>query len=73
MKTFYITFGVQYTDFYPHPNGGHRDGWFEIKATNELEAREKAFASPIGRQWSMMYDKQPDLEVFPRGCLQTIE
>jgi hypothetical protein len=70
-RTWYFTFGQQYLHE-PHPQGGHPDGWFEVTAGSEEQAREKMFYE-CGPKWSMVYDEQPSLSIFPLGCLKAFD
>ena len=60
MTTFYITFGQDHL---------FRDGWIEIKAKSEQQARMKTFDT-FGDKWSSIYTKKnfkPGF--FPMGCI----
>ena len=41
---FYVTFGDKYRRE-AHPYGGHPDGWFELEAESQGEAREKTISA----------------------------
>lgn len=70
MNTYYITFGQKYRHE-PHPLGGHPDGWIEVHAEYEVEARQMIHKL-CGSKWAFIYNKQPDIAIYPRGCLMTI-
>lgn len=57
LQTFFITFGVQYPRE-PHPRAvwAHKDGWLEVLAPNENEARLMAY-EVLGNAWSFIYDQ----------------
>lgn len=59
-KTFYVTFGVNYAHE-PHPYwpGAHPDGYLEVLAPDEEQARALV-RTFIGLKWSHMYDRKPD-------------
>jgi len=61
LKNFYVTFGQKYR-YKRHPQGGHPDGWFCIKAESWEKAREETFKS-FGDRWSFLYSE----EEFNRG------
>jgi hypothetical protein len=69
MPEFYFTFGVQYGERNPHPRGGHKDGYFTIKAPDEETARLK-MRLICGERWSMCYTSPPAATFFPLGELQ---
>lgn len=69
MSEFYFTFGVQYDKQNPHPNGGHKDGYFTIEAPDEDTARLK-MTELCGRRWSTSYTVPPSRNLFPLGELQ---
>lgn len=77
MKTFYLTFGVQYAREV-HPSGSHvhPDGYVVIKAPEYDIARDLA-VQLYGKQWSDLYGIHDigtwELDLFPRGVLLTIE
>lgn len=71
MKTFYVTFGVQYPRE-PHPlyDDAHHDGWVTIEAPSWEGARDVAFAL-FGPHWAFCYtelDFKHD-SFFPLGEL----
>lgn len=57
MPIFYVTFG-QRSPF--------RDGWVEIEALNREIAHVEAIET-MGTKWSMLYDEQPDKDIFILG------
>lgn len=57
--TYYITFG-QRSPF--------RHGWVEIMASAKRYAEDEAH-NCFGPHWSMIYDKEPDRDLFPAGKL----
>jgi hypothetical protein len=73
MMKFFVTFGQKYRRE-PHPYGGHPDGWFELEAESQGEAREKLCAV-IGTTWAFIYT-EPVFEdskgLYPRGLLKEI-
>lgn len=71
MSTYYVTFGQKYRHE-PHPQGGHPDGWVEIHARTEDQARELAFKY-MGNNWGFMYSNPLDTNMYPLGCLKIIE
>ena len=63
---FFLTFGQQYRQE-RHPFGGHPDGWFEVEAESEDQAREKIFEA-MGPRWSFLYNEDDfTADYFPRG------
>lgn len=65
---FMVTFGQKYRRE-EHPCGGHPDGWFELEAESQGEAREKANAA-MGRTWAFIYAETIfDAEFYPKGKL----
>lgn len=59
-KIFYVTFGQQ---------SPFRNGWVEVSATNEIEARKEVISS-IGMKWSSVYDEASfDPRFYPGGKL----
>lgn len=72
MTTFFLTFGVQYGASEIHPQGGHKDGWFEIEAPTYEEARIKAFDF-FDTKWANLYEEDDfEPKFFPLGCLGRI-
>lgn len=69
MATYSVTFGQRFPRE-PHSSfpGAHRDGWVEIEADNESDARALAFEW-LGREWSSMYDGPGSAVFYPLGCL----
>lgn len=71
MKIFYFTFGYKHI----HPETGRRlrDGWYQVKAKDSVEAREK-IVSIFGQAWSMQYEEKQFGEetraLFTEGCLK---
>jgi hypothetical protein len=67
MNRYYMTFQVR------HPL---HDGWLEILAADENEARRKIFEFQ-GDKWAFLYDKATWPEYaevsFPRGCIAVVE
>lgn len=73
LKTFYITFGYQYSylehpkainDVYPHP-----DGWMTLEATNFGHALLQA-KEVFGDTYSNIYtEEQFSPEFYPKGLL----
>ena len=73
MALFCVTFGQQYPRE-PHPmfGGAHRDGWVEIHADDEDDARRRA-VGVLGTAWSGLYTEDDfDPGLYPLGCLLTI-
>lgn len=74
LQTFFFTFGVQYHDGesgIQHPAGGHKDGWFEILARDEDEARVAMFKLCC-YEYAFCYQKDKfEPRHFPLGCLRT--
>lgn len=58
-KVYYITFG-QISPF--------KKGWVEILATDKEKASEEA-SNRLGNRWSMIYEKEPEKDLFPQGQL----
>lgn len=67
MSLYYVTFGQKYAhEDHPRIPTAHPDGWLTIEAPDEETARDKAFELTDGA-FAFMYDKQPDILVYPRG------
>lgn len=72
MKTYYITFGVQYGECMLHPQGMRGDAWAEIQAESELEARKAAFAF-FREHWADSYTAETfERGLYPFGCILRI-
>ena len=71
MPAFFVTFGQRYR-MEPHPVAGHPDGWFQINAPDEETAR-LAMHKLAGPKWALCYDEEPDIGMFPLGCLRVID
>ena len=68
---FFVTFKEKYRR-YEHPHGGHPDGWFEVEAESQGEAREKVFAA-IGNTWAFIYTEPAfTKEHYPLGKLREL-
>jgi hypothetical protein len=74
---FFVTFGSQYRyEEHPYFTDAHPDGWVEIEAEDETQAREMAW-SLFGDHWSFIYG---DYEFansiykgyYPKGPLATV-
>jgi hypothetical protein len=73
MKTFYVTFGIQYADE-PHPlwPKAHPDGYLTIIAKDEEMAR-RLTAALLATRWAFMYSHEEfDRTKFSRGELGCI-
>lgn len=69
---FFITFGQKYRHE-AHPLGGHPDGWFEVEAQTQGEAREKAYGA-MGAAWSFIYAETVFTpELYPLGKMGDID
>ena len=71
MKTYFVTVGQRYAHE-KHPLGAHPDGWIEVTATGEWEART-AIHRACGTKWASMNTEAgftPSL--YTRGCLVNI-
>jgi hypothetical protein len=70
LKSFFVTFGVGY-GYAEHPYwmGAHSDGYFEVLAPDEEQARTLV-RTYIGLKWSHMYDRRP--EWTRRGVLAIV-
>ena len=62
MRTSYFTFGQAHTHRY---NGTTLDCDIVVKITSE-DPRD-TMVELFGNVWSMQYDNQPDMRLFPRG------
>lgn len=73
MAEYAVTFGQQYrNDPHPRVKYAHPDGWLTIKASDEVEAREKAFAH-LGINWAFLYPMEEfKKDYFPLGELHVI-
>jgi len=64
MKTFYLTFGVQYP---------WKDGWVEVMAHDYQDARKKVI-SRFGTEWSALYKAEEfEPHYFVKGKLETMK
>lgn len=84
MPKFFVTFGQKYFHD-PHPLGdvANPNGWVEVEAQNELDARKQVIGL-IEDKWSMLYTEEEftsekyafeemrTMDYFPRGCTGTI-
>lgn len=71
--TFYVTFGQKYREEI-HPQGAHPDGWTEVHADSELDARRKV-VEHYGTKWAFLYDEsdfQRQRQHYPLGCIERI-
>lgn len=72
MNTYFVTFGNKYDNYNKHPQGGHKDGWVEIKASN-MEMARTIVINFMGTAWAFLYDVDTFRPSFyPRGCLYCI-
>ena len=70
MKTFYVSFGVMYgREPHPYWPGAHPDGYLEVRAPYEEQARALV-QTFIGTKWGHMYDRKP--EWAKRGRLAAV-
>ena len=68
MSTWYVTFAANH-DEANADLGVHHDGWCEVEAASEDEARAVAWRM-FGSCWSFIYAADEfDRSYFPRGCL----
>ena len=74
-KVFYVTFGQKYrreqhpqsiNGVYPHP-----DGWMVVEARDREQAI-RITETVFSRNYSMIYDSEPDMLWFPYGKLGRI-
>lgn len=72
MRTFFLTFPTRFSyDPHPHWKRAHPDGWVEVQAVNELDARDKVFKA-IKDVWAFLYNEESfDKSFFPKGKLAT--
>lgn len=69
-NTYFVTFGQKYRHE-PHPLKIHPDGWVEVSAKSEFEARE-AIVKACGTQWAFIYSEKEFESIKPLhklGCL----
>lgn len=66
MPIFYLTVGQRYRHE-EHPCGLHPDGWAAVHADNIEEARLVAHSN-MGPKFCAIYDREPELRLYPRGC-----
>lgn len=75
-REFYVTFGQQYRrEQHPRSVNGvspHPDGWMVVEARNMEEATTIAKFAFTDR-FSMVYDRKPAVEWYPRGELGRIQ
>ena|ERR1700741_1545588 len=73
MPKYYVTFGAQYAEE-EHPHFScHPDGWIEIEAPSEHDARIEAH-NCFGDKWAFLYtEKNFNPSMYPAGRLATIE
>lgn len=73
-RIFYLTFPSRFSyDTHPYWKCAHPDGWIEISAIHELDARKKAFDA-LGDAWAFIYSEGAfDTKHFPKGRLATYE
>jgi len=56
-ETFYVTFGVQYTQENPHPLGFTGSGWLSIEAP-DMEIARGIANGLLGQQYAFIYDAE---------------
>lgn len=74
IQRFYLTFGSQYS-LAEHPTWkhAHPDGWVEVLAETEDQARSLVYAA-FRSNWSNLYDEAGwDPSYFPKGRLGTLQ
>lgn len=74
MATYYLTFGPKYaTEEHPHFPHAHPDGWVEITANSELDARNEVY-NCLGYKWAFIYnDKNFNPVMYSAGRIATLD
>lgn len=73
MNTYYFTFGMEYAQD-SHPSGlyVHPNGWVEVKANSEFDARV-IMVKTYSNKWAFCYKEDEfDKSFFPLGCINKL-